>query len=610
MAIKRKTSTDKRTNDRVEKEQEGFGRTADSSEMEAITLACSTTPHSIGVGIVDFTCSSKGAWGGGARRKFVEWDTSPAKSASAVTFTWIGGSQVRPVGDAFPRNTATLFVNGARVLQFPLGVLNSYLIDEGDFRLGFEPRRFQSLVEEPHRVWEPSGVSGFYRLTVPKACVRKGEPVRLRVELDAPGEKRSTLFYVICRRDALRTDVDMLREQVAQLQRDMVQLTKSHEMLYAQVYPRMFPNKINAEPFIIHQDETRHYHPATVTVMSDGEVVVTAREATDHLSNDGRMVLFRSNDNGTTWGGKELMFDLGRADHRSSPIFELANGEWLATDYRVGGFYNQDGSYDPLSEVHAQEPTQWAAWSSDKGRTWSFTEKPLAVPEAAGPYVEVERHMIQLPSGRLLVAGIYCDAKRPDGGLDLGGTPERIAIFRSDDNGRSWEGHALLPKHPHTYGAETTILRTRSGKIITLSRTQTSGSEWMKKGYLLQSESRDDGKTWSELKPTPMSSMMSPAHLLQLRDGRILCTHGSRSYPGSIYITASHDEGETWDVEHTRMLANDLQNGDSCYPTSGQLSDGSLITVWYGNLFGKFYIKGMRYRPEELGDSQTPRCPS
>jgi len=600
MATTRKTSTGRRTNDLIEKEQEGFGKAANSSEMKEGFLACSTTASSVGMGITDFTGATKGAWGGGARMNFVEWDTSPARSATAVTFTWIGGSQVRPVGDAFPRSTATLFVNGASVLHIPLGLLSSYLIDEGDFRLGFEPRRFQSLVEEPHRVWEPSGVSGFYRLTVPKRCIQKGEPLRLRVELDAAGEKRSVLFYVICRKDALRTDLTMLREQIAQLQRDMVQLTKSHEMLYAQVYPRMFPNKINTEPIIIHQDETKHYHPATVTVMSNGEVVVTAREATDHLANDGRMVLFRSQDNGMTWGAKELMFDLVRADHRSSPIFELPNGEWLTTDYRVGGFYNKDGSYDPLSAVHAQEPTQWGAWSSDKGRTWSFTQKPLAVPEAAGPYVEVERHMIQLPSGRLLAAGIYCYAKRTDGGLDLGGTPEGIAIFRSDDNGRSWEVHALLPKHPHTFGAETTILRTRSGKIIALSRTQTSGPEWMKKGCLLQSESHDDGKTWSELKPTPMSSMMSPAHLLQLRDGRILCTHASRSYPGSIYITASHDEGETWDVEHTRMLANDLQNGDSCYPTSGQLTDGSLITVWYGNLFGKFYIKCLRYRPEEL----------
>ena len=97
-----------------------------------------------------------------------------------------------------------------------------------------------------------------------------------------------------------------------------------------------------------------------------------------------------------------------------------------------------------------------------------------------------------------------------------------------------------------------------------------------------------------------MSSMNTPAHLLQLQDGRILCTHASRTYPGSVYVTLSRDEGETWDTENTRIITNDLANFDSTYPTSGQLADGTLLTTWYANLFGKFYVAVKRYRPENL----------
>ncbi len=38
------------------------------------------------------------------------------------------------------------------------------------------------------------------------------------------------------------------------------------------------------------------------------------------------------------------------------------------------------------------------------------------------------------------------------------------------------------------------------------------------------------------VQPTAMSSMSTPADLLQLKDGRILCSHASRGYPGSIHL--------------------------------------------------------------------------
>ncbi len=70
--------------------------------------------------------------------------------------------------------------------------------------------------------------------------------------------------------------------------------------------------------------------------------------------------------------------------------------------------------------------------------------------------------------------------------------------------------------------------------------------------------------------------------------------------PARFYVTLSHDEGETWDTAHTRIVTNDLPNFDSCYPNSGQMADGTIITVWYANLFGKFFVPALLYRPEQL----------
>jgi Neuraminidase (sialidase) len=221
----------------------------------------------------------------------------------------------------------------------------------------------------------------------------------------------------------------------------------------------------------------------------------------------------------------------------------------------------------------------------------------MTVPGAL-PYAEVERHIIRLPSGRLLVAAIYVNPG-PDG-KPPAGHEELNAVFSSDDDGRSWQVLARVPRHPSVVG-ECAMLRTASGKILIISRSENRlGQGWMNHGMLLQAESHDDGRTWSPWQTTQMSSDSSPGHLLQLQDGRILCSHASRKHPGSIYVTMSCDEGQTWDTADTRLVMNDLANWDSCYPNSGQLADGTVITVWYANLFGKFFLAAFLWRPEQI----------
>ena len=79
-----------------------------------------------------------------------------------------------------------------------------------------------------------------------------------------------------------------------------------------------------------------------------------------------------------------------------------------------------------------------------------------------------------------------------------------------------------------------------------------------------------------------------------------MCSYTHRRYPCGVRACISHDEGQTWDTARTGILTMDLQNVDSCYPNSGQLADGTILTTWYSNLFGKFYIAVFHYRPEDL----------
>jgi hypothetical protein len=325
--------------------------------------------------------------------------------------------------------------------------------------------------------------------------------------------------------------------------------------------------------------------------MRDGELIITTREATDHLSLDGRIVAWRSRDGGRTWGTKEPWLNVPRADHRSSPVIELTNGEWLLSDYRAGHLYNAEGVFD---EGYTSGPTLWSAWSNDRGRTWTFSKDPILVP-GADPYGEAERHMIELPGGRILMAANFVDK--------IGTKPDHysVAVHASDDRGRTWRVIGRVPENPLIIG-EPTFVRTRSGRIVMIMRTQhKSGAPFAPRGPLLQSVSTDEGVTWSAAEPTGMSSMASPGHLLILRDGRLLCTHASRHHPGSVYVTVSRDEGRTWDTHATKIVTNDMPGDDSCYPTSAQLEDGTIVTTWYMNLFGRFAIMLARYGVKDLG---------
>jgi len=574
-------------------EQEGWSRSIGIPDGEPLTCSSYFVAYHLWLNDFRGSASTNGETvPAHANRTAVEWETSPATAAAKTIFTWIGGSLVRPVGPAYPQFAGILYIDGVEQLRFPLGRAEGWSSVQGDVALSFESRRFQSLTEIPHRAHAPDGASGFYRLEVPARLVRVGEPLRLKVELAPVPEGIQTFFFVSPRNDALTQNLAILREEVTRLQQDMVTLKLSHEQLFAQVYPELFPARLQGTRRILHQDPTMHLHPPMVTVLRDGEIVVTVREATDHLAINGRMIMVRSHDNGNSWTPKEVLYDLGRCDHRSAPIFELPSGEWVTTDYRAGAEYNPDGVWDVKTAVHG--PSLWGAWSGDRGKTWEFSAEPITVPGAHYEYAEVERHMIQLPSGRLLVPANYVESG--PNGEEPTWNVYRIALFASDDNGRSWHVLSHLPRHPHTIG-EGTLLQTKSGKITLLSRTQWGGAGGLEKGGLLQSDSFDDGQSWSEWRQTGMSSMGSPGHLLQLQDGRIMCTHASRAYPGSIYVTLSSDEGATWDTAGTRIVANDVVNWDSCYPTSGQMADGTIITVWYANLFGKFFLPALIYAP-------------
>jgi hypothetical protein len=87
--------------------------------------------------------------------------------------------------------------------------------------------------------------------------------------------------------------------------------------------------------------------------------------------------------------------------------------------------------------------------------------------------------------------------------------------------------------------------------------------------------------------PRPIGVWGLPSHLLRLKDSRLLMTYGHRRKPYGNQARVSSDNGQTW--SEAMIVSGDGKGGDLGYPSTVQLGDGSLLTVWYE------LMKGSRY---------------
>lgn len=228
--------------------------------------------------------------------------------------------------------------------------------------------------------------------------------------------------------------------------------------------------------------------------------------------------------------------------------------------------------------------------STDKGKSWERHEWTIpgvfSIASFGGPRTAL------LEDGTVLIPTYAFD-------LEFG----HNFVWRSSDHGVTWR---LVPTGIVQRGLnpnETTILEVSPGRVLQHSRTEKDVL-----GYLLERWSDDGGLTWSHLAQTDILGF--PAHMLKLRDGRILCAYGYRWEPMGVRAVVSHDGGETWDMDNMVVLHDDgstqgslrtynidpYTGGDVGYPVSVQLEDGSIYTAYYTTDHdGVTYVAGVHW---------------
>ncbi len=320
---------------------------------------------------------------------------------------------------------------------------------------------------------------------------------------------------------------------------------------------------------ISHQKDLYHGWP-TLTRRKNGELLLVysgGREA--HVCPFGRVELMRSGDEGQSWSWPRVLLD-SPIDDRDAGVLETARGTLLVTTFTSLAFedlmararFTQEtyrrwaAARDRISPKQRKaELGVWMIRSTDEGVTWSARYDCL-VNSPHGP--------IQLSDGRLLYAG-----------KDLwrGGW---VGVCVSEDDGKSWKRLApILPREGDTTRGyhELHAVETTDGRIICQIRNHN------RQNYLetLQCESLDGGQSWS--RPHSIGVWGLPSHLLRLRDGLLVMSYGHRRKPFGVQVRVSADQGRTW--SEPMIIYGDGKGGDLGYPSTVELSDGSLLTVWY-----------------------------
>ena len=287
--------------------------------------------------------------------------------------------------------------------------------------------------------------------------------------------------------------------------------------------------------------------PSVESIGGNRLLAVSSGYRGHHLSFDGKVVGWISENNGETWSEPFIVADTALDDRDAGVIYW--KGKIIVTWFTrktEGVSATEEAKYLGANYVV----------SEDGGNTWS---EPKLMP------VFSPHGFIEGPDGELVYVG-YSNYDSAQGGFT------QIGMITSTD-GKNWSDVKVIADYNEKlkYGFdEPHAVFNDDGKLIVQLRTTADG--------IYQCESDDYGESFTDFHLI-CDAKDTPPHLLKLDDGTLLLTYGARTKPYGIRTRYSYDGGVTWTNE--RIITSDGPDTDMGYPDTVLLSNGKLLTVYY-----------------------------
>lgn len=292
-----------------------------------------------------------------------------------------------------------------------------------------------------------------------------------------------------------------------------------------------------------------------LTQLSDGTIIATIFNQPTHGGWEGDVECWASEDEGRTWSLRGVPAPHEPGTNRMNVAAGLAKDGSLVVISSGWSNRNKVGDYSNPHKGEVLNP--WVCRSTDGGKSWERSESVGALPNDLPliPFGDI----VEQADGNLGVS-IYSFTENEGNSSHY---------FISSDDGKTWGYKATIQSGNSN---ETTPLSLSNGRLLAAARTM--------QGQCLELHSSDDqGATWSFEERLSMDSQI-PGHLLQLEDGRLLVSYGLRNKGlCGVAVRLSSDEGKTWG--NTRVIVNYGDSWDGGYPSSVQVSDGTIVTAYY-----------------------------
>lgn len=256
----------------------------------------------------------------------------------------------------------------------------------------------------------------------------------------------------------------------------------------------------------------------TVTVLDDGTLLATGRAGDNKDSEFEYIEVFRSHDNGHTWGEPETPFPEATVSGRSGTLklcylTELGPSRLLAAAMWVDRTSHPG---KPLFNAETEGCLPMAillAESRDQGHSWT-PWRTVPMPADIGP-PSLTNPILRLADGSLLMS---IETNKHYG--DTSKWLQKAVFLRSDDDGQSWS--LLVPvaedKSGGIFNWDLRCGTGPDGRIATFAWTYDTAAEKYLNIHCRISE--DQGQSWSEPVDLGFADQAGPPAMLP--DGRVV----------------------------------------------------------------------------------------
>lgn len=293
-------------------------------------------------------------------------------------------------------------------------------------------------------------------------------------------------------------------------------------------------------------------HPSCITELDNGDLYLAYYGGSGEYGTDTAVFGARLKKGESEWSAPVVIADTPWESEGNPVVWQAPDGiVWLWYVNRVGDFWS-------TSRIKAKV-------SFDGAQTWSDS---MMVTYEQGTMVR--SHPIVLSDGDYLLP-IYHETGEDREFVP----PDTVSLFlRFNPRTKKWtETNRVKSRMGNLQPA---VVQITDDYLVAYCR-RGGGYEGARDGYLVRTESRDGGKTWSEGKDSPFPNPNAAVDFIKLQNGHLLLVYNdSMTDRTPLTVAISVDNDQTY--PYKRNIAEG--NNSFAYPTAIQTRDGKIHVVF------------------------------